>query len=60
MYLKVVKYILNVYNGGIMNQLKKIELSDAAKYSINLAITVTGLANPPLGVILGICNSLGK
>ena len=43
-----------------MNQLKKIELSDAAKYSINLAITVTGLANPPLGVILGICNSLGN
>lgn len=42
-----------------MNQIEKIELSEAANFFVDLGITVTGLANPPLGVILGICNSLG-
>lgn len=41
-----------------MNQIEKIELTEASKFLINLGITVAGLANPPLGVILGICNNL--
>ena len=34
-----------------MNQIEKIELTEASKFLINLGITVAGLANPPLGVI---------
>lgn len=43
-----------------MNQNKIEEYKQSANVLKDLLITVTGLANPPLGVILGICNNLGN
>ena len=42
-----------------MNKSKEMELSETTKFLMNLGIPVAGLVNPTLGVILGVCNSLG-